>query len=144
MKISKEILFCIIILLLLSFSIGCSPKIPQLKYSAEIEKEFNAPFDKIWDSTLEVLKLSNTKIIMEDKTSGLIVCAMPIKERFEALKKFDISEPKMYMTIYIKKNVLTSSSFVYLTQRFRFGPYIGEMEETDKEFFKKLEAKLGG
>lgn len=135
MKTTKRTLCGFYLTMLIFFLGGCSLphwQIPELKYPAEMERTFNAPFDQTWESVLEVVKISDANIITEDKTSGIVVCTMP-PLRF-----------KLYTTIFVKKRADRSLSTVYFTSRwFIYGPSMGEGEGLDREFFKRLQEVLG-
>ncbi len=156
-KTLKYLLFFIILISFMASMIGCGYKIPQMKHASEVEKKFNVPFDRVWSSVLEVAKLSNAKMIIEDKPSGLIVCTIPVKiaispynnseEYWEYEAKLHMAESKVYVSIFVKSIGSSGPTIVFLSLRFRYGPYIFTSafgEDFDREFFKKLVGKIGG
>jgi hypothetical protein len=102
----------------------------QSDYPAEIEKTFNASFDKTWDAVSEIVKMSNGVIITSDKSSGLVTYAIPDKE----------TESKIYINVYLKSNPNANTTNVFLFSKTRTGPYL---KEIDRVFFEKLKTLLG-
>jgi len=129
MKIPKKTFYLII--LFLPIWVSCAPNIPKSEYPVEIEKVFNASFDKTWNAVSEVVKISKGVIITSDKSSGLVTYAVPDKE----------SESKIYMNVYLKSNPNANTTTVFLFSKTRTGPYLKEIE---RDFFEKLKTILGG
>lgn len=121
---------CYIAILFLPILVSCA-NIPKSDYPAEIEKTFNASFDKTWDAVSEVVKMSKGVIITSDKSSGLVTYAIPDKE----------TESKIYINVYLKSNPNANTTTVFLFSKTRTGPYL---KEIDRDFFEKLKTILGG
>lgn len=129
MNIAKKISYFLIPIIFIA--IGCAPHIPKSEYPVEIEKVFNASFDKTWNAVLEVVKMSKGVIITNDKSSGLVTYTIPDKE----------PESKIYMNVYLKSNSNSNTTTVFLFPKTRTGPYLKEIE---RDFFEKLKTILGG
>jgi hypothetical protein len=118
-----------IVLLFLPILVCCAPNLPKSEYPMEIEKVFNASFDKIWDSVLKVITASKGKIVTNDKSSGLITYNILDKE----------SESQIFMNVYLKSRT-DSTTIVYFFPKIR----TGHLKEIEKDFFEKLSDTLGG
>lgn len=52
---------------------GCAP-IPTSEHFVQLQKEFPASFEEVWNSSLQVIETFDGTIITKDKSSGLITC----------------------------------------------------------------------
>lgn len=82
------------VLVLCLFVVGCGPHIPTSEYPMEVEKVIHAPFESVWDNSLQVIETLEATIIAKDKSSGLISCKFP----------HDKSKSQTYTNIYIRSN----------------------------------------
>ncbi|MBI4707975.1 MAG: hypothetical protein HY761_08635 [Candidatus Omnitrophica bacterium] len=130
MNMAKKIVFFLISIIFIV--IGCAPDIPKSEYPVEIEKVFNASFDKTWDSVLEIVAVSKGKIITNDKSSGVITYSILDKE----------SESQIYINVYLKAltDTVRQQTVLYFFPKIK----TGYLKEIEKDFFEKLSKALGG
>ncbi|HLB75026.1 MAG TPA: hypothetical protein VJJ98_13485 [Sedimentisphaerales bacterium] len=95
-------IFCLLALCL--FVVGCG-HIPTSDYPVEVKKVLHAPFERVWNSSIQVIEASKATIIAKDKPSGLITCKFPA----------DKSKSPTYASIFIKPDPqYTGSVSMYL------------------------------
>jgi hypothetical protein len=128
----------IFIFFILSFAIacvGCGPKIPKSESPAQIERVFDASFDRIWNAVEDVVKASKGIVITTDKASGLITYTVSDSE----------SASQIFINVYIKERPAANTTTVYLFSKIKGqGSYLAaNLKEVDKDFFEKLDKIIG-
>lgn len=141
----KRILFMSLFLLTSCHAELMGP--PTLTQPVELERTFFSSFDKTWDAVIEVVNVSRGSMIVEDKSSGLIVFTLsekiyghPYIPSYYSEADIIATWSKVIVTIYMKGNVTENSTTVYLYPRVRFGLL---WIRTAKEFFQKLRERIG-
>lgn len=125
-------IYCIAILVMLNWSLCLAQEIPQSEYPLEIEREFNASFEKTWDAVIELIKVLNGTVVATDKPSGIITYSI-----------FDgTSRSLIYINIHIKERPSQETTNVYLIPQVRGGRYY--LKGMERDFFDKLEKLLRG
>lgn len=122
-----------LVLLPLLIWVGCSPSLPTSQSDVDIERVYQSPFEKTWDSILKVAEASRGVLITQDKSSGLIVYSV-----VDSVLAAD-SKLQVYMTVYLRESQDRNSTVVYLFPKVRGGYYL---KEIDQDFFSKLEKIL--
>ena len=123
MNILKKAFITVIISFLSVISFA-EPFIPALKHPIELQRAFNSPLNKVFDSIPQLVELYKGEIIVNDKTAGLIV--------------FNIRD-NTYMNVYLKSTNTPDITMVFLKTKFKSGYYFDGFE---KDFFDKLEKCL--
>lgn len=130
MRLFKRI--CFVANILVPIWTGCIPSIPQSEYPTEIKKEYNSSLDKIWNSVLEVVRMSNGTAITIDKASNIIAYTIPIE-----------SDLKIYINIYLRINSANKTTVFFFSRIKSKSSFLeANFKHTDKEFFEKLDKLL--
>lgn len=123
MNIPQKMLITVIISFLPVISFA-EPFIPVLKHPIELQRTYNSPLNKVFDSIQQVAELYKGEIIVNDKTAGLVV--------------FNIRD-NTSMNVYLKSANAPDITMVFLKAKFKSGYYFDGIE---KDFFDKLEKCL--
>jgi hypothetical protein len=119
------------LVLLLSLTwVGCSPNLPTSQSDVDIERVYQSPFDKTWNSVLKVAEASNGVLVTQDKSSGMIVYSVVDSVIAAGSKQ------QVYMSVYLRGSQDRNSTTVYLFPKVRGAYYL---KEIDQDFFLKLE-----
>lgn len=128
MKMPKKTSFLVTVFL--PIWVSCAPNIPRAEYPVQIEKLLNASFDEAWSAVSEVVEMSKGVLITSDKSSGFVTYAICEDE----------SQPKTYVSVYLKRNPKTNKTTVLFFSHTRKGP---RLEGVDRDFFARLKTILG-
>lgn len=108
---------------------GCA-HIPTVDYPLEIQRVFDVPYDKTWNTVGELIKATEgAMLVNQDESSGLIV--------YSVLNK--MAKSRIFMQVYLRPSHDRQATLVYLFPRERNGYYVGKIQS---EFFEKLKEIL--
>jgi hypothetical protein len=129
------------------YSVPCEIKGP-FAYSnspLEIQKTFNAPWDRVWAAVQKVIAAKNASILVSDQASGLLVFKYDFKptstRKDPIVGVFDrkVESPyamQIYYNVLLKKGELEKNTIVYATY---FIPRMTTPSNYfDVEFFRTL------
>jgi len=80
--------------------------LPTSNYPMNIVKVFDTSYEKIWNSILKVVEILKGKVIVKDKSSGIIVFVYPEKIKWKYLKEY-------YYKYYSEKEYFRKWHFFY-------------------------------
>ncbi|MBI3879227.1 MAG: hypothetical protein HY301_04085 [Verrucomicrobia bacterium] len=129
MKLNDAI-FHPIAVLSLALLTGCFsaniPSIPRADNSVDVERQFDAPFDVMWDRLQALAKNEGMKVITTDKSSGVASLAS------KSIKDGQY----LYYNVLMKERAAAPGTIVYVFQRRRHGSPVES--SYDSTFLERL------